>query len=84
MARQLAEFGHQIKLIPRQFVCSFVEGNKDDFVGAEAICEAASRPSMRCITPKRLPAVLAEGPVPGLVSILEPLHAHFKYLSGQI
>jgi len=29
-----------------------VKGNKNDFVDAEAICEAASRPSMRFVTPK--------------------------------
>ena len=30
----------------------FVKGNKNDFVDAEAICEAASRPSMRFVSPK--------------------------------
>jgi transposase len=30
----------------------FVKSNKNDFVDAEAICEAASRPSMRFVTPK--------------------------------
>ncbi|TGN95718.1 IS110 family transposase [Burkholderia sp. USMB20] len=132
MARKLAGFGHQIRLISPQFVRPFVKGNKNDFVDAEAICEAASRPSMRFVTPKtesqqmlsalhrvreslirdrtktvnqihgfllefgislpvgqavitRLPAVLAEHSLPpALVSILERLHAHFKYLSGQI
>jgi transposase len=101
-------------------------------VDAEAICEAASRPSMRFVTPKtesqqtlaalhrvreslirdrtkttnqmhgfllelgislpvghaviaRLPSVLAEHSLPArLISILERLHAYFKYLSGQI
>jgi transposase len=110
----------------------FVKSNKNDFVDAEAICEAASRPSMRFVMPKtesqqtlsalhrvceslirdrtktinqmhgfllefgislpigqavvaRLPAVLAEHPLPRrLIMILERLHAHFKYLSEQI
>ncbi len=52
MARKLAEFGHQVKLISLQFVRPFVKSNKNDFVDAEAICEAASRPSMRFVTPK--------------------------------
>ncbi|MEO8407404.1 MAG: IS110 family transposase [Oxalobacteraceae bacterium] len=52
MARKLAEFGHQIKLISPQFVRPFVKSNKNDFVDAEAICEAASQPSMRFVTPK--------------------------------
>ncbi|CAJ0896122.1 IS110 family RNA-guided transposase [Ralstonia flatus] len=52
IARKLATFGHQAKLISPQFVRPFVKGNKNDFVDAEAICEAASRPSMRFVTPK--------------------------------
>ncbi|VVD95362.1 transposase [Pandoraea eparura] len=52
MARKLSEFGHAVKLISPQFVRPFVKSNKNDFVDAEAICEAASRPSMRFVTPK--------------------------------
>lgn len=52
MARKLTGFGHQAKLISPQFVRPFVKGNKNDFVDAEAICEAASRPSMRFVSPK--------------------------------
>lgn len=52
MARKLASFGHQVKLISPQFVRPFVKSNKNDFVDAEAICEAASRPAMRFVTPK--------------------------------
>lgn len=52
MARQLASFGHQVKLISPQFVRPFVKSNKNDFVDAEAICEAASRPAMRFVTPR--------------------------------
>ncbi|MCQ4243406.1 IS110 family transposase [Stutzerimonas stutzeri] len=52
VARQLMGMGHQAKLISPQFVRPFVKGNKNDFVDAEAICEAASRPSMRFVSPK--------------------------------
>jgi transposase len=52
MARKLRELGHAVKLISPQFVRPFVKSNKNDFVDAEAICEAASRPSMRFVTPK--------------------------------
>jgi len=52
MARKLTTFGHEVKLISPQFVRPFVKSNKNDFVDAEAICEAASRPSMRFVTPK--------------------------------
>jgi transposase len=121
-----------VRLINPQFVRPFVKGNKNDFIDAEAICEAASRPNMRFVTPKteaqqvltalhrvreslvrdrvktsnqihafllefgislptgpaiikRLPSVLAEHPLPArLISTLERLHAHYKYLSEQI
>ena len=52
VARELMIMGHQAKLISPQFVRPFVKGNKNDFVDAEAICEAASRPSMRFVSPK--------------------------------
>ena len=52
MARQLMSLGHEVKLISPQFVRPFVKSNKNDFVDAEAFCEAASRPSMRFVTPK--------------------------------
>lgn len=44
--------GHQAKLISPQFVKPFVKGNKNDFIDAQAICEAASRPTMRFVSPK--------------------------------
>ncbi len=39
-------------MIAPQFVRPFVKGNKTDFADAEAICEAASRPSMRFVAVK--------------------------------
>ncbi len=52
MARKMEELGHFPKLISPQFVRPFVKSNKNDFVDAEAICEAASRPSMRFVQPR--------------------------------
>lgn len=52
LARELIAMGHDAKLISPQFVRPFVKGNKNDFLDAEAICEAACRPSMRFVTPK--------------------------------
>jgi hypothetical protein len=49
MARKLATFGYHVKLISPQFVRHFVKSNKNVFVDAEAICEAASRPTMRFV-----------------------------------
>ncbi len=42
MARRIADLGHEAKLISPQFVRPFVKSNKNDFVDAEAIYEAAS------------------------------------------
>lgn len=52
MARRISDIGHEAKLISPQFVRPFVKSNKNDFVDAEAICEAASRPSMRFVQPR--------------------------------
>ncbi|MGX5056858.1 IS110 family transposase [Enterobacter asburiae] len=52
LARKLISFGHDVKLISPQYVKPFVKSNKNDFIDAEAICEAASRPSMRFVKPK--------------------------------
>ncbi|NBK41891.1 IS110 family transposase [Pseudomonas soli] len=52
LAREIKAMGHEAKLISPQFVRPFVKSNKNDFVDAQAICEAASRPSMRFVTPK--------------------------------
>ncbi len=49
MARRINDLGHEAKLISPQFVRPFVKSNKNDFIDAEAICEAASRPSMRFV-----------------------------------
>lgn len=49
LARQLQALGHEARLISPQFVKPFRQGNKNDFADAQAICEAASRPSMRFV-----------------------------------
>ena len=45
----LREQGHQVRLIPAQFVKPFVKSNKNDFIDAEAIAEAVSRQNMRFV-----------------------------------
>ena len=52
LARKAASFGHQVKIVPAQFVKPFVKSNKTDMVDAEAIAEAISRPTMRFTPPK--------------------------------
>lgn len=51
-AREIIKLGHEVKLISPQYVKPFVKGNKNDYRDAEAIIEAACRPSMRFVTPK--------------------------------
>jgi len=50
--RKLQERGFHVKLIGAQFVKPYVKSNKNDRVDAEAICEAMSRPGMRCVAVK--------------------------------
>ncbi|WP_157638397.1 IS110 family transposase, partial [Burkholderia ubonensis] len=52
IARRLQALGHEAKLISPHFVKPFRQGNKNDFADAQAICEAASRPSMRFVSPR--------------------------------
>ena len=47
LARQCLQHGHQVRLIPPQYVKPYVKGNKNDFIDAAAISEAALRPDMR-------------------------------------
>jgi transposase len=51
-ARELTRLGHTLKLIPPAYVKPFVKRNKNDAADAEAICEAAQRPSMRFVAIK--------------------------------
>src|SRR5450631_2737934 len=49
LGRALREQGHDVKLIPAQFVKPFVKSNKNDFIDAEAIAEAVDRRNMRFV-----------------------------------
>ena len=51
-ARQLTQLGHKVRLIPPAYVKPFVKRQKNDAIDAEAICEAAQRPSMRFVAVK--------------------------------
>ena len=49
LGRALRAQGHDVKLIPAQFVKPFVKSNKNDFIDAEAIAEAVDRDNMRFV-----------------------------------
>ncbi len=49
-AREISTLGHEVRLVPPAYVKPFVKRQKND--AAEAIAEAASRPTMRFVEPK--------------------------------
>lgn len=51
-ARELGALGHEVKLIPPQYVKPYVRGNKNDYNDALAIAEAVVRPEMHLVAVK--------------------------------
>jgi transposase len=51
-AREMIRFGHDVKLITPHYVKPFLKRQKNDSTDAEAIVEAASRPTMPLVEPK--------------------------------
>lgn len=52
LARKLQALGHNVRIIPAQFVKPYVKSNKNDTVDAAAIAEAVTRPTMRFVQVK--------------------------------
>ena len=48
-ARELIALGHEVRLMPPQYVKPYVKRSKNDASDAEAICEAVTRPTMRFV-----------------------------------
>ena len=51
-AREMERAGHEVKLIAPRYVKPFIKRQKNDAADAEAIVEAALRPTMRYVEPK--------------------------------
>jgi transposase len=49
LGRALREQGHDVRLMPAQYVKPYVKTNKSDYIDAEAIAEAVQRPNMRFV-----------------------------------
>jgi len=48
-AREIQRLGHDVRLIAPVYVKPFAKRQKNDMADAEAICEAAQRPTMRFV-----------------------------------
>jgi transposase len=51
-ARVLRNLGHEVVLMPPQYIKPYVKRGKNDAIAAAAICEAMSRPGMRFVAVK--------------------------------
>src|SRR5215469_13785721 len=49
LGRALRAQGHEVRLMPAQYVKPYVQTNKNDYIDAEAIAEAVQRPRMRFV-----------------------------------
>jgi len=49
LGRALRTQGHDVRLMPAQYVKPYVKTNKSDYIDAEAIAEAVRRPTMRFV-----------------------------------
>jgi transposase len=52
IARQIQALGHDVRLLPAQYVKPFLKGHKNDYRDAEAIAEAVQRPTMNFVAIK--------------------------------
>lgn len=69
-ARELRALGHEVVLLPPQYVKAYLKRGKNDTADAEAICEAMSRPTMRFVPVKsaeQQAALMLEGTRDGLI-----------------
>jgi transposase len=52
IGRRLAGLGHDVRLVPAQYVKPFLKGHKNDYRDAGAIAEAVQRPTMNFVAIK--------------------------------
>lgn len=49
LSQKLIAMGHEVKIMPAQFVKPYVKTNKNDLIDVEAIAEGVTRPTMRFV-----------------------------------
>src|SRR5208283_1424822 len=87
--REIAALGHDVRLMPPQFVKPYVKSQKNDAADAEAIAEAVQRPTMRFVPIKSADqqAVLMLHRTRDLLirqrsSLISAIRAHFAELAS--
>src|SRR5580704_13356394 len=74
----LREQGHQVRLIPAQFVKPYRKSNKNDFLDAEAIAEAVTKQNMRFALINEMRGFLLER---GITFAARPIHLYKNLLA---
>ena len=74
IGRQLQALGHDVRLIPAQYVKPFLKGHKNDYRDAEAIAEAVQRPTMSFVAIKTPEQMDLLGLAPGPLASGQPAH----------
>ena len=86
-AREIGALGHAVRLIPPAYVKPFVKRQKNDEADAEAICEAAQRPTMRFVPVKSRGPAGQRSRVPGARPAgapADPVHQRHPRSSGRV
>ena len=74
--RAFTKAGHEVRLLPAQFVKPFLKANKNDFNDAEAIAEAGGRASMRCVPLKTNEQLELQAAEPDITAPIDSVVGH--------
>ena len=74
--------GHDVRLLPAQYVKPYLKRQKNDAADAEAICEAVTRPTMRLRAGKDARAAECVDATPGAVDAQPPAHPAIERVAG--
>jgi transposase len=78
LSRKLQAFGHDARLMPAKYVRPYSKGQKNDFRDAEAIAEAAQRPTMKFVATKTAEQLDLAGDASRARAIGQPAHWHHQ------